>query len=125
MRAGGSWVSRVPLSENEKQILAEIENALATTDPRLAGRLRAGAASRWSVCRQMGSTLLCVLGLTALVAGLWLRSTFVGGFPVLSVLGYLVMWWGAAGLITESVVWRALRRVRRGWRRLVTDRTPL
>lgn len=73
----------------------------------------------------MGSTLLCVLGLTALVAGLWLRSTFVGGFPVLSVLGYLVMWWGAAGLITESVVWRALRRVRRGWRRLVTDRTPL
>ena len=52
---------------------------------------------------------MCVVGVMALIAGLPLKARMIGGFPILSVVGYLVMWGGAVEVVTVPVLRRAVR----------------
>jgi hypothetical protein len=105
----------MPLSEYEDRMLAQIEGALCAEDPALASCLRNGKPRASTIGGIRGAALF-VLGLTLLTAGIALRATMIGGFPVLSVLGYLVMWGGAVHVVTEPVIVGAKRMAARAAR---------
>ena len=72
------------LSENEEKILAQMERALAQSDPRLSSRLSSGATPR-GLLRRASEVLLGLTGLIALVAGAGSNNVFLG------VTGFLCM----------------------------------
>ncbi|WP_328858220.1 DUF3040 domain-containing protein [Williamsia herbipolensis] len=87
----------MPLSEHEQRMLEQIENALYAEDPKFASnvrrrRVRGGSTTR----KRLQAAVLFVVGLLLLIGGLVVDVT-VGGFPILSLVGFLVMF--AAGLI--------------------------
>ncbi|AVZ39156.1 MULTISPECIES: DUF3040 domain-containing protein [unclassified Dietzia] len=85
----------MPLSEHEQRMLDEIENALYADDPKFASSVRktGGAGGR----RPAGVVVvLGLVGVALLVGGLALDFK-PGGFPVLSLVGFLVMF--AAGVM--------------------------
>lgn len=85
----------VPLSEHEQRMLDQIESALYADDPKFASSVRKTGASDG----RRPTTLVVVLGIVGvalLVGGLALDFK-PGGFPVLSLVGFLVMF--AAGVI--------------------------
>ena len=85
----------MPLSEHEQRMLKEIESALYADDPKFASSVRKTGAT--GVRRPTGLVLgLGILGLALLVGGLALDFK-PGGFPVLSLIGFLVMF--AAGVL--------------------------
>ena len=85
----------VPLSEHEQRMLKEIESALYADDPKFASSVRKTGAT--GVRRPTGLVLgLGILGLVLLVGGLALDFK-PGGFPIISLLGFLVMF--AAGVL--------------------------
>lgn len=79
------------LSEQEQQMLDEIERALIAEDPRLAKKSQAGEASSFSFNIQ--SIALMFLGLSAMVGGISLAQ-FSLWFVALSVLGFFIMFAG-------------------------------
>jgi len=84
----------MPLSEYEQRVLEQIERQLASDDPRLASTIQSGgrsSASRWLLGGAGG-----VLGLLALVGGAASSQVWLG------VLGFLVMFAGAAYGLTPS-----------------------
>ncbi|MDX2357380.1 DUF3040 domain-containing protein [Dietzia sp. PP-33] len=85
----------MPLSEHEQRMLDEIENALYADDPKFASSVRktSGPGGR----RPAGLVVvLGLVGVALLVGGLALDFK-PGGFPVLSLVGFLVMF--AAGVL--------------------------
>ncbi|PAY24347.1 hypothetical protein CEY15_03580 [Dietzia natronolimnaea] len=85
----------MPLSEHEQRMLDEIENALYADDPKFASSVRktGGTGGR----RPAGVVVaLGIVGVALLVGGLALDFK-PGGFPVLSLVGFLVMF--AAGVM--------------------------
>ena len=103
----------MPLSEYEYRMLAQIEKALCAEDPELASRLHQSAPKVSTFGRRFRGAALCGVGLAALVWGLAFKAAMIGGFPILSVCGYLVMWCGAVELVTEPVISGAIRRTKR------------
>ena len=85
----------MPLSEHEQRMLAEIESALYADDPKFASSVRKTGASG---ARRPAALVVAlgVLGVALLVGGLALDFK-PGGFPVLSLVGFLVMF--AAGVL--------------------------
>ena len=84
----------MPLSEHEQRMLKEIESALYADDPKFASSVRKTGAT--GVRRPTGLVVgLGVLGLALLVGGLAIFK--VNGFPVLSLIGFLIMF--AAGVL--------------------------
>lgn len=84
----------MPLSEHEQRMLEEIENALYAEDPAFASTVR-----RTSIGRRrpsVGVVGLVVTGLVLLVGGFFVPVK-PGGFPVLSFLGFLLVF--AAGVL--------------------------
>jgi len=82
----------VPLSEHEQRMLDEIETALYADDPKFASSVRKTGASGGR--RPMALiVVLGVIGVALLVGGLALDFK-PGGFPVLSLVGFLVMFAG-------------------------------
>jgi hypothetical protein len=79
------------LSDREKRLLSLIESGLRADDPKFASRVRRGVRSRR---RRLGGALF-VVGLLMLVTGVAVRATMVDNFPILSVLGFTVMFGGA------------------------------
>lgn len=78
----------MPLSEHEQRMLKEIESALYADDPKFASSVRKTGAS--GVRRPTGLVVgLGILGLALLVGGLAIFK--VNGFPVLSLIGFLIM----------------------------------
>lgn len=84
----------MPLSEHEQRMLAEIESALYAEDPTFATAVRRTSAGRRRIAP--GIIALVLAGVALLVVGL-LVDLKPGGFPVISVLGFLLMF--AAGVL--------------------------
>ena len=85
----------MPLSEHEQRMLKEIESALYADDPKFASSVRKTGAT--GVRRPNGLVVgLGLLGLALLIGGLWVGFK-PGGFPILSLVGFLVMF--AAGIV--------------------------
>ena len=91
----------MPLSEHEQRLLEQIERALYAEDPKFASTVRGGRLRKPTRRRRIQGIALFALGLVLLVLGvaipaLWLASSF----PVLSVIGFLVMLAGAVLAVT-------------------------
>lgn len=90
----------MPLSEHEQRMLDQIESALYAEDPKFASSVRGGNLRAPSTRRRLQGAGLFILGLAMLVAGVAFKATMVAGFPVLSVLGFLVMFGGVVFAVT-------------------------
>lgn len=84
----------MPLSEHEQRMLDQIESALYAEDPKFASSVRGGTLRTPSTRRRLQGVALFVLGLAMLVGGVAIKATMIGGFPILSVLGFVVMFAG-------------------------------
>jgi threonine/homoserine/homoserine lactone efflux protein len=94
----------MPLSEHEQRLLDQIERALYAEDPKFASTVRGARLRRPSRRRRLQGIALFVLGVALLVLGVVLPLK-PAGIPVVSLLGFLVMFFGA---------WLALTAMRRG-----------
>ncbi len=90
----------MPLSEHEQRMLDQIESALYAEDPKFASSVRGGTLRTPSTRRRLQGAGLFVVGLAMLVAGVAVKATMVGGFPILSVLGFVAMFAGVVFAIS-------------------------
>ncbi|MFW0787077.1 DUF3040 domain-containing protein [Gordonia sp. CPCC 206044] len=86
----------MPLSEHEQRMLEQIENALYAEDPKFASSVKRRRLGRSSGRRRLQAIAIFVVGLVLLVGGL-IVDVRVGGFPIISLIGFLVMF--GAGLL--------------------------
>ncbi|HEU0128523.1 MAG TPA: DUF3040 domain-containing protein [Jatrophihabitans sp.] len=84
----------MPLSEHEQRLLDQIERALYAEDPKFASNVRGARMRNRYHRRRIQGIAIFVLGLLLLVAGVMVPVRPVG-IPVISVLGFLVMFAGA------------------------------
>lgn len=94
----------MPLSDHEQRMLDQIESALYAEDPKFASSVRGGHLRTPSTRRRLQGAGLFVLGLAMLVAGVAVKATMIGGFPVLSVLGFVVMFAGVVFAVSGPPV---------------------
>ncbi|RJQ82939.1 DUF3040 domain-containing protein [Pseudonocardiaceae bacterium YIM PH 21723] len=85
----------MPLSEHEQRMLEQIERALYAEDPKFASAVRGGRLNRPPRRRRLQGGVLLLLGVSLLVLGVALPVLKPGGVPVISVAGFLVMFFGA------------------------------
>ncbi|MCV7225078.1 DUF3040 domain-containing protein [Mycolicibacterium komossense] len=90
----------MPLSDHEQRMLDQIESALYAEDPKFASSVRGGNLRAPSARRRLQGAALFVIGLAMLVSGVAFRATMIGSFPVLSVVGFIVMFAGVVFAIT-------------------------
>mgnify|MGYP000264058285 FL=1 len=90
----------MPLSDHEQRMLDQIESALYAEDPKFASSVRGRTLRAPSARRRLQGAGLFVIGLAMLVAGVAFKATMIGSFPVLSVIGFLVMFGGVVFAIT-------------------------
>lgn len=81
-------------------MLDQIESALYAEDPKFASSVRGGTLRAPSTRRRLQGAALFVLGLAMLVAGVAVKATMIGSFPILSVVGFIVMFGGVVFAIT-------------------------
>ncbi|MBI3692354.1 MAG: DUF3040 domain-containing protein, partial [Mycolicibacterium aromaticivorans] len=84
----------MPLSDHEQRMLDQIESALYAEDPKFASSVRGGTLRAPSTRRRLQGAGLFVIGLAMLVAGVAFKATMIGSFPILSVIGFVVMFGG-------------------------------
>lgn len=89
----------MPLSEHEQRLLDQIERALYAEDPKFASTVRGARLRKPSRRRRMQGIALFVLGVALLVFGVMLPFK-PAGIPVVSLLGFLVMFVGALLTLT-------------------------
>lgn len=89
----------MPLSEHEQRLLDQIERALYAEDPKFASHVRGARLRRPSRRRRLQGIALFVLGVALLVLGVILPLK-PGGIPVVSLFGFLVMFFGALITLT-------------------------
>ncbi|AKN16857.1 hypothetical protein MHAE_00800 [Mycobacterium haemophilum DSM 44634] len=92
----------MPLSDHEQRMLDQIESALYAEDPKFASSVRGGGLRAPTARRRMQGAALFVIGLGMLVCGVAFKATMIGSFPILSVLGFVVMFGGVVFAITGS-----------------------
>ncbi|MEE9243714.1 MAG: DUF3040 domain-containing protein [Mycobacterium sp.] len=90
----------MPLSEHEQRMLDQIESALYAEDPKFASSVRGGSLRAPSTRRRLQGAALFVSGLAMLVSGVAFKATMIGTFPILSVVGFIVMFGGVVFAIT-------------------------
>jgi Protein of unknown function (DUF3040) len=91
---------RMPLSDHEQRMLDQIESALYAEDPKFASSVRGGGLRAPSTRRRLQGVALFVIGLAMLVSGVAFKATMIGSFPILSVIGFVVMFAGVFFAIT-------------------------
>lgn len=92
----------MPLSEHEQRLLEQIERALYAEDPKFASTVRGGKLRKPTRRRRLQGIAVFALGLVMLVLGVAVRSLWLASsFPVLSVVGFLVMLSGAVLAVTS------------------------
>lgn len=84
----------MPLSEHEQRMLDEIERALYAEDPKFASTVRGAKARTPSRRRRIQGLAVFIVGVALLVVGVILPLR-VAEVPILSVVGFLVMFSGA------------------------------
>src|SRR5688572_16885994 len=90
----------MPLSDHEQRMLDQIESALYAEDPKFASSVRGGSLRAPSARRRLQGGVLFVIGLAMLVAGIAIRATWISSLPVLSVVGFIIMFGGVVFAIT-------------------------
>jgi hypothetical protein len=106
----------MPLSDHEQRMLNEIESALYAEDPKFASSVRGGTLRAPTTRRRIQGAALFVIGLAMLVSGVAFKATMIGTFPVLSVVGFLVMFGGVIFAITGPRVSKTTDRPASGGR---------
>lgn len=91
------------LSDRDKRILSLIESGLRADDPKFASRVRRGSGRSPRSRRRRGGVTMFVVGVLMLVTGVAVRATMISGFPILSVLGFAVMFGGAIVAVAGSM----------------------
>ncbi|MGN2640359.1 DUF3040 domain-containing protein [Nocardia takedensis] len=91
----------MPLSEHEQRMLEQIESALYAEDPKFASSVRVGRLRSTSSRRRLQAAALFVLGLLLLVAGI-AAPVKPGGFPIISLIGFIVMFGAGVLLLLGS-----------------------
>jgi hypothetical protein len=91
----------MPLSEHEQRLLEQIERALYAEDPKFASTVRGGRLRKPTRRRRIQGIIVFALGLVMLVLGVALQALYLGNFPVVSVVGFLVMLAGAVLAVTS------------------------
>ncbi|MDT7577095.1 MAG: hypothetical protein QOH17_3428 [Pseudonocardiales bacterium] len=91
----------MPLSEHEQRLLDQIERALYAEDPKFASTVRGGRLRKPTRRRRVQGVALFVVGLVLLVLGIAVQWTWLGGIPVVSVVGFLAMLGGAVLAVTS------------------------
>lgn len=93
----------MPLSEHEQRMLEQIENALYAEDPKFASNVRSRRFGGSTARRRLQAAVLFIVGLVLLIGGL-VVDVMIGGFPIISLVGFLVMFgaglmalWGSRG----------------------------
>ncbi|MCG8922950.1 DUF3040 domain-containing protein [Lentzea sp. CC55] len=94
----------MPLSEHEQRLLDQIERALYAEDPKFASTVRGAKLRRPSKRRRVQGIVLFVVGVAALITGVMLPQLSIASIPVVSVFGFLLMFFGA--LITLTTLRR-------------------
>src|SRR6202795_3877154 len=92
--AGLAREGRMPLSDHEQRMLDQIESALYAEGPKFASSVRGGTLRAPSARRRLQGAALFVIGLAMLISGVAFKATQLSGFPVLSVVGFIVMFGG-------------------------------
>ena len=90
----------MPLSDHEQRMLDQIESALYAEDPKFASSVRGGTLRAPTARRRLQGAALFVIGLAMLVSGVAFKATMIGSFPILSVIGFIVMFGGVVFAIT-------------------------
>jgi hypothetical protein len=90
----------MPLSDHEQRMLDQIESALYAEDPKFASSVRGGGLRAPTARRRLQGAALFVVGLAMLVCGIPFKEAMIGTFPILSVLGFVVMFGGVVLAIT-------------------------
>ena len=90
----------MPLSDHEQRMLDQIESALYAEDPKFASSVCGGNLRAPSARRRLQGAALFVIGLAMLVSGVAFPATQISGFPILSVVGFVVMFGGVVFAIT-------------------------
>jgi threonine/homoserine/homoserine lactone efflux protein len=91
----------MPLSEHEQRLLDQIERALYAEDPKFASTVRGARLRKPSRRRKLQGIVLLIVGAALLVTGVMLPK--VAGVPIVSLLGFLIMFGGAL------LAWTSLR----------------
>lgn len=93
----------MPLSEHEQRMLEQIESALYAEDPKFASSVKRRRIGPGGGRRRLQAVAIFVIGLVLLVGGIAV-DVKVGGFPIISLIGFLVMFggclmalWGGSG----------------------------
>lgn len=86
----------MPLSEHEQRMLEQIENALYAEDPKFASNVRSRRFGGSTARRRLQAAVLFLVGLLLLIGGVIIEVR-IGGFPIVSLIGFLVMF--GAGLL--------------------------
>lgn len=123
----------VPLSEHEQRMLEQIESALYAEDPKFASSVkhrRLGRGGSGGGRRRLQAVAVFVVGLVLLIGGLAI-DVKVGGFPILSLIGFLVMfgaclmalWAGPRRSVVKSATGaRSAQQQSAGARRKLSER---
>jgi Protein of unknown function (DUF3040) len=92
----------MPLSEHEQRLLDQIERALYAEDPKFVSTVRGGRLRKPTRRRRLQGVAVFALGLVLLILGLAVRALYIAGsFPIVSVIGFLVMLTGAVMAVTS------------------------
>jgi hypothetical protein len=91
----------VPLSEHEQRLLEQIERALLAEDPKFASTVRATDPRHYALRRVVLAGVLALIGVGLLVFGLVRSDLGPDNVPLLSILGFVVMF-GAAVFGVQS-----------------------
>ncbi|WP_024793142.1 DUF3040 domain-containing protein [Tomitella biformata] len=84
----------MPLSEHEQRMLDEIESALYAEDPKFASAVRGRHVWAPSARRRLQALVILLVGLGLLIAGVAVPALRLGGFPIVSLIGFVVMFAG-------------------------------
>ncbi|WP_410654428.1 DUF3040 domain-containing protein [Amycolatopsis sp. lyj-112] len=90
----------MPLSEHEQRLLDQIERELYAEDPKFASTVRGTRLRRPARRRRFQGVALFVVGVALLVLGVVVNIR-VAEIPVISVLGFLVMFFGVMLAVTS------------------------
>ncbi|HWD02964.1 MAG TPA: DUF3040 domain-containing protein [Amycolatopsis sp.] len=91
----------MPLSEHEQRLLDQIERELYAEDPKFASTVRGTRLRRPARRRRIQGIALFVVGVALLVLGVVVPVLRVADIPLISVLGFLVMFLGVMMAVTS------------------------